>query len=73
MKYYVTTFCNFVHRLADGKPVDHECYVLPTAALVAEMEGDYPKALDILSTWKKRRPHKGLRSRPKEDAHENDR
>lgn len=46
--------------MSDGKPVGHECYVLPTEALVAERDGDYERALRILSTWKKRRSHKGL-------------
>jgi hypothetical protein len=25
---YITTFCNFAHRLKDGKPVEHECYII---------------------------------------------
>ena len=47
-KLYCSSFCNGAHRLADGKPVDHECYVLPTAALYAEREGDMDKANDII-------------------------
>lgn len=41
---YCTTYCNKSHRLSDGKPVNHECFVLPPAALQAEREGDYGKA-----------------------------
>ena len=40
-KYYATSFCNFAHRLKDGMPVNHECYVLIPSALQAEMRGDY--------------------------------
>lgn len=60
-KFYVTTFCNFAHRIKDGKPIGHECYVLPTEALVAERDGRMEHAQDILSRWKKRATHKGLK------------
>ena len=33
MRTYVTSYCNFAHRLNDGKPVEHECAILPPAAL----------------------------------------
>jgi len=36
---YVTTFCNFPHRVGDGKPVEHECYVIAPKALAEEMSG----------------------------------
>lgn len=49
---YCTTYCNKGHRLKDGKPVAHECYVLPPVALKAEMEGDFEKAQEILSNAK---------------------
>ena len=60
MKSFVTTFCNQPHRLADGKPINHHCYVLPTAALHAEMSGEIVKAHAILTGWKKRREHRGV-------------
>ncbi len=60
-KYYCASYCNHPHRLSDGKPVSHECFVLPTAALHAEREGDTDKATAILGEWKKRRKHKGLK------------
>jgi hypothetical protein len=60
-RFYVTSFCNFPHRLSDGKPINHECYILPTAALVAETQGRYQTAQDILSEWKNRRRHAGVR------------
>ncbi len=52
MEIYCTTYCNKGHRMRDGKPVQHECYVLPPAALRAEVEGDFEKAQDILSEAK---------------------
>jgi hypothetical protein len=36
--YFVTSFCNFPHRLRDGKPVEHECYVLRPRSLQLERE-----------------------------------
>ena len=39
-KYYCTSFCNFAHRLQDGMPVNHECYVLVPRLLQAEARGD---------------------------------
>lgn len=60
---YCTTFCNKGHRLSDGKPVGHECFVVPTAALVAEKEGNVSKAIQILDQWKNRRKHNGLREK----------
>lgn len=59
---YCTSFCNHGHRLSDGKPVDHECYVLPTEALAAERRGDVARALEIMSQWKKRRTHRGVKT-----------
>ena len=38
-RFYVTTFCNFAHRMRDGTPIDHECYVLSVRDLKAEREG----------------------------------
>jgi hypothetical protein len=59
---YCTTFCNQGHRMGDGKPVDHECYVLNPAALEAEREGDYAKAQELLWGKKGRRlVHPGLK------------
>lgn len=58
---YVTTFCNHPHRTSDGKPIGHECYVLPTEVLVAERNGNTSRALEVLNGWKKRKVHKGLK------------
>jgi hypothetical protein len=49
MSNYVSTFCNFPHRVSDGKPVQHECRIIPPAALRAEMAGDFALAVEILS------------------------
>jgi len=47
-KFYVTTFCNRPHRLSDGKPIKHECRVIPPAALEAERSGDTDKAIELM-------------------------
>lgn len=57
----VTTFCNHPHRMSDGKPIGHECFVLPTAMLVAERAGKHEQALVVMGQWKKRKAHKGLK------------
>jgi hypothetical protein len=59
---YQTTYCNRLHRLSDGKPIRHECYVMPTEALHAEKAGDIPRANVVMSGWKKKRAHKGVGS-----------
>lgn len=41
---FVTSFCNFPHNLATGRPIEHECYVLPVAALLAEKHGRFDDA-----------------------------
>lgn len=37
--FYVTSFCNFAHDLDTGRPIGHECYVIPPALLRGEMAG----------------------------------
>lgn len=37
---YCTSFCNFGHRLKDGKPVEHECYIIPPELLRLERAGN---------------------------------
>lgn len=48
MNSYVTTYCNRAHRKSDGRPIGHECRILPVEALKAEMDGDFERACDIL-------------------------
>lgn len=59
---YCTTYCNHGHRLSDGKPVDHECYVLPPKALEAEREGDYERAIELIQAAKSLRVHRGVKA-----------
>lgn len=49
---YCTTFCNFGHYVRTGRPVAHECRIIPPAALRAEMDGDFEKAMRIMQTNK---------------------
>jgi len=58
---YVTTYCNHAHRMSDGKPLGHECYILPPEALAAERRGDYEKGIALLQAAKPMRTHKGVR------------
>lgn len=58
---YCTSFCNSGHRMSDGKPVGHECVVLPVRALRAERAGDIDQALTVLSDGAPFKPHRGVK------------
>jgi len=45
---YLSSYCNQYHEKATGKPIDHECRVIPPAALEAERVGDTDLAIRIL-------------------------
>lgn len=59
--FYVTTFCNQAHRLRDGKPINHECYILPVEMLLAEADGRLSEAQDLLARFGKGSIHKGVK------------
>ena len=46
---YCTTYCNYPHYIANGRPYKHECRVIPPAALRAERSGDFDKAMEIMA------------------------
>lgn len=45
---FTTSFCNQGHYLKTGRPVDHECYILPPAMLEAERAGNTDLANSLL-------------------------
>lgn len=53
VKNYLTSYCNQYHDVITGKPIDHECIVIPPNALKAEMEGDTDKAIELIDQSKK--------------------
>jgi len=59
---YVSTYCNFAHRLSDGKPIDHECRIIPPAALRAERDGDVETANWILRNTPVRMMRRGVKA-----------
>lgn len=61
--FFVTTFCNCAHRLIDGQPIGHNCFVLPPAALVTERDGNYPKARELLNLFRPFRQAKGVKAK----------
>lgn len=61
-EYYVSTYCNFPHRLQDGKPVQHECRVIPPEALRLEREGKFLEAIEEMNRTPVRMMRKGVRS-----------
>ena len=52
---YVTTYCNRAHRMSDGKPIEHECRIIPPRALKLEREGDFSGAIQVLQLERKPR------------------
>jgi hypothetical protein len=58
---YVSTYCNFAHRCKDGKPIQHECRIIPPKALEAEMNDDISLAIEILSTTPARIMRRGVK------------
>ncbi len=42
---FCTSFCNHAHRLSNGHPVNHECYILKPNALQLERSGKVDEAI----------------------------
>lgn len=60
-EFYVTTYCNHPHRRSNGYPLNHECHVLPPAALDAEVRGDFGRSIEIISEAKPLKVSRGVR------------
>ncbi len=60
---YASTYCNFPHRVKDGKPIQHECVIIPPKALAAEMAGNIELAIELMEAGKTHR-HFGMPSLP---------
>lgn len=58
---YCTTYCNFGHRMRDGRPVQHECRIIPPAALRAERAGDFALAQRLLKETPPRMMRRGVK------------
>ena len=50
---YCSSYCNFGHYVHNGRPIDHECRIIPPKALQAEMEDDFETAINILQNTPK--------------------
>ena len=57
---YCTSFCNHGHRLSDGAPVGHECFIIPPKLLEGERHGDID--LEAWAKWASgpRKRHSGI-------------
>ena len=51
IEQYCTSFCNHSHHLSNGRPIGHECYVIPPALLRAERDLGAEAALVVWSPW----------------------
>lgn len=61
MKFYVSTYCNFAHRVSDGKPIQHECRIIPVRALRMEILGNIPRAIEIMQAAPVRYMRRGVK------------
>lgn len=61
---YVTSYCNKPHSEQSGKPIEHECYVLPPEAIRLEKAGDTDAAVRLLQSSAPLRRHRGVMARP---------
>lgn len=67
MRLYLTSFCNRLHCMRTGRPIEHECFLLPPAALRAEREDQISKSVSILAEARaegRLRRHRGIRFSP---------
>lgn len=64
---YTSTYCNFGHDVKTGKPIGHECVVIPPKALAAEIAGNYDRAIELMEAARKagklRIMRRGMRSK----------
>jgi len=63
MAYYLTSFCNHEHDLGDGKPIDHECYIIPIKALQEEKKENFVIAQNIMADAKPLKIHMGKKKK----------
>lgn len=49
---YATTYCNHGHSTITGRPIAHECYVIPPGALRLEIHGFYAEAIELMQRAK---------------------
>lgn len=64
---YCTSFCNFGHYLNTGRPIDHECYIIPPRLLRAERDLPFEEAIEVWRPWYARKGPTVVGRRLKED------
>jgi hypothetical protein len=57
-RIYCTTFCNFAHYEDTGRPIAHECYIIPAPCLQIEREHGPSVALES-EAWRRFYADKG--------------
>lgn len=45
---FFTTFCNMVHDRVDGKPIEHNCFILDPESLALEAAGRFKDIEEIV-------------------------
>lgn len=58
---FQTSYCNKGHDMKTGRPINHECVVLPPEVLKAERDDRIDDALDIIDSKKPLRQHRGMK------------
>lgn len=61
VKVWCATYCNKAHRTSDGKPIKHECRIIPPRAIAADMAGNAKAASQIMSEAPIRMMQRGVR------------
>lgn len=49
MSFFCTSYCNHAHSMITGRPLNHECHILPPSALRAEYLGNFDRAMEIIA------------------------
>lgn len=61
---YVTSYCNKPHSEQSGKPIEHECYILPLEAIRLEKAGQVEEAVRLLQSKQPLKRHRGVMAQP---------
>jgi hypothetical protein len=59
---YCSTYCNKGHSIKTGRPVGHECRIIPPRALALERFGRYEEAIEVMQNEKRPRFVRGRKA-----------
>ena len=62
-RIWVSSYCNFAHEIKTGKPIEHECRIIPVKAIEAEIKGNIEDSTNILRNAPAKIMRYGVKSR----------